>query len=212
MLVLKEVKEEKANLEAEHAKLLEECKQLQEEIGELRYENHTLNETIGKLERWYVENIWFDGVEMSYYFKKWKSSLSLWVGCLLCVSRAAICLFTFTVLRTLRVCLHGGGGPQVGEVNRPFSPIRYSFITVNKSLLMSKVMILKMPLTVFFLFFFFIWKSKSSIRVSRKRWSPILSYRLHDRGRVKALFASSAGYSFLEIIARVGGEISRRVV
>ena len=51
MLVLKEVKEEKANLEAKHAKLLEECKQLQEEIGELRYENHTLNETIGKLER-----------------------------------------------------------------------------------------------------------------------------------------------------------------
>ncbi|KAM7442022.1 hypothetical protein ABFA07_008942 [Porites harrisoni] len=50
MLVLKAVKEEKANLEAEHAKLLEECKQLQEEIGELRYENHTLNETIGKLE------------------------------------------------------------------------------------------------------------------------------------------------------------------
>ena len=75
MLVLKAVKEEKANLEAEHAKLLEECKQLQEEIGELRYENHTLNETIGKLERWYVENIWFDDVEMSYYFKKWKSSL-----------------------------------------------------------------------------------------------------------------------------------------
>lgn len=97
MLVLKAVKEEKANLEAEHAKLLEESKQLQEEIGELRYENHTLNETIGKLERWYVENIWFDDVEMSYYFKKWKSSLFLWVGCLLCVSRAAICLFTYTV-------------------------------------------------------------------------------------------------------------------
>ena len=31
----------------------------------------------------------------------------------------------------LRVCLHGGGGPQVGEVTRPFSPIRYSFITVQ---------------------------------------------------------------------------------
>jgi len=57
MLVLKAVKEEKANLEAEHAKLLEECKQMQEEIGELRYENHTLNETIGKLERWCVDNI-----------------------------------------------------------------------------------------------------------------------------------------------------------
>ena len=97
MLVLKAVKEEKANLEAEHAKLLEECKQLQEEIGESRYENHTLNETIGKLERWYVENIWFDDVEMSYYFKKWKSSLFLFFGCLLCVSRAAICLFTYTV-------------------------------------------------------------------------------------------------------------------
>ena len=50
----------------------------------------------------------------------------------------------------LRVCLHGGGGPQVGEVTRPFSPIRYSFITVNKSSSRSKVMILKMPLTVFF--------------------------------------------------------------
>ena len=51
MLVLKSVKEEKANLEAEYAKLQEECKQLQEGIGELKYENHTLNETVEKLER-----------------------------------------------------------------------------------------------------------------------------------------------------------------
>ena len=51
MLVLQAVKEEKTQLEAEHAKLLKECKQLQEEIGELRYENHTLTETVGKLER-----------------------------------------------------------------------------------------------------------------------------------------------------------------
>ena len=51
MLVLKSVKEEKANLETEHAKLQEECKQLQEEIGELRYENHMLTETVDKLER-----------------------------------------------------------------------------------------------------------------------------------------------------------------
>lgn len=50
MLVLKSVKEEKANLEAEYAKLQEECKQLQEGIGELKYENHTLNETVEKLE------------------------------------------------------------------------------------------------------------------------------------------------------------------
>lgn len=50
MLVLKSVKEEKANLEAEYTKLQEECKQLQEGIGELKYENHTLNETIEKLE------------------------------------------------------------------------------------------------------------------------------------------------------------------
>ncbi|XP_078365264.1 RAB11-binding protein RELCH homolog isoform X2 [Oculina patagonica] len=50
MLVLKSVKEEKANLEAEHAKLQEECKRLQEEIGELKYENHTLNETVENLE------------------------------------------------------------------------------------------------------------------------------------------------------------------
>lgn len=51
MLVLKSVKEEKASLEAEYAKLQEECKQLQEGIGELKYENHTLNETVEKLER-----------------------------------------------------------------------------------------------------------------------------------------------------------------
>jgi len=51
MLVLKSVKEEKANLEDEYARLQEECKRLQEEIGELKYENHTLNETVEKLER-----------------------------------------------------------------------------------------------------------------------------------------------------------------
>ena len=51
MLVLQSVKEEKANLEAEHAKLQENCKKLQEEIGELRYENHVLAESIEKLER-----------------------------------------------------------------------------------------------------------------------------------------------------------------
>ena len=36
MLVLKSVKEEKANLEEEFAKLQEDCKRLQEEIGELK--------------------------------------------------------------------------------------------------------------------------------------------------------------------------------
>lgn len=51
MLVLKSVKEEKANLEEEHAKLQADCKRLQEEIGELKYENHTLKETVEKLER-----------------------------------------------------------------------------------------------------------------------------------------------------------------
>lgn len=55
MLVLKSVKEEKAALEAEHAKLQQECKRLQEEIGELKYENHTLNETVEKLERYNFE-------------------------------------------------------------------------------------------------------------------------------------------------------------
>ena len=99
-----------------------------------------------------------------------------------------------------------------GLLTRPFSPIQRSFITVNKSSSRSKVIILKMPFDGFFFFVFLIWKSKSSVRVSWKRWSAILSYRLHQRGRVKALFASSAGYSFFEIIARVGGEISRRVV
>ena len=52
MLVLKSVKEEKASLEAEYAKLQEKCKRLQEEIGELKYENHTLNENMEKLERY----------------------------------------------------------------------------------------------------------------------------------------------------------------
>ena len=51
MLVLQSVKEEKTNLEAEHAKLREDCKKLQEEIGELRCENHILAESIEKLER-----------------------------------------------------------------------------------------------------------------------------------------------------------------
>ena len=51
MLVLKSVKEEKASLEAEHAKLLEECKRMQDENAELRYENQTLSETVEKLER-----------------------------------------------------------------------------------------------------------------------------------------------------------------
>ena len=101
MLVLKAVKEEKANLEAEHAKLLEECKQLQEEIGELRYENHTLNETIGKLERWYVENIWFDDVEMSYYFKKWKSSLFFCELAVYCVCPALLSVCSPTLYKGL---------------------------------------------------------------------------------------------------------------
>ena len=52
MLVLKAVKEEKAHLEEEYAKLQDECKRLEEEIGELKYENHTLNETVEKLERY----------------------------------------------------------------------------------------------------------------------------------------------------------------
>ena len=51
MLVLQSVREEKANLAVEHAKLQEKCKKLQEEIGELRYENQTLIDTIDKVER-----------------------------------------------------------------------------------------------------------------------------------------------------------------
>lgn len=50
MLVLQSVREEKANLAVEHAKLQEKCKKLQEEIGELRYENQTLIDTIDKVE------------------------------------------------------------------------------------------------------------------------------------------------------------------
>ena len=113
----------------------------------------------------------------------------------------------------LPVLFHVRSWKKKGLLTRPFSPIQCSFITVNKSSSRSNVIILKMPFDGLFCSsssfgrpkVAFAWVGKDEVQF----WA--IDY-ITALGRVKALFASSAGYSFFEIIARVGGEISRRVV
>ena len=51
MLVLKAVREEKNKLEELSSQLQAECKRLEEELGEMKYENQTLLENVSRLER-----------------------------------------------------------------------------------------------------------------------------------------------------------------
>ena len=51
MVVLQAVREEKNKLEELNTQLQAECKQLQEELGEMKYENQTLTDNVDRLEK-----------------------------------------------------------------------------------------------------------------------------------------------------------------
>lgn len=52
MLVLQAVREEKNKLDEEVGRLMAECKNLKQEIGELKFENHALTENMNKMQRY----------------------------------------------------------------------------------------------------------------------------------------------------------------
>ena len=51
MVVLQAVREEKNKLEELNTQLQAQCKQLQEELGEMKYENQTLTDNVDRLEK-----------------------------------------------------------------------------------------------------------------------------------------------------------------